>query len=193
MRIITGRFKGRTLRTVKDLSVRPATDRVKQTVFNMLVNRMELEDAEVLDLFAGSGALGIEALSRGARHVTFVETSRRAADFIDQNLAILGCEEETEVLEIDAMTYLRMARKPYDLVFADPPYEYELTPQIPDLVFSSGIVKRHGYLLIEHASSLHFNSTPAYVAGPEKKFGRTLVTFFRHTDSPRPDIGSDRS
>lgn len=191
MRIITGRFKGRTLRTVKDLSVRPATDRVKQTIFNMLVNRMELEGADVLDLFAGSGALGIEALSRGARHVTFVETSHRAADFIDQNIAILGCEEETEVLEIDVMAYLRIAQKPYDLVFADPPYEYGLTVQIPDLVFSSAILKRHGYLLIEHASSVHFTSTPAYVAGPEKKFGRTLVTFFRHTDSPQPETGSD--
>lgn len=192
MRIITGRFKGRALRTVKDLSVRPATGRVKQTIFNMLVNRIELEDAEVLDLFAGSGALGIEALSRGARHVTFVEENRHATGFIEQNLAMLGCVEETEVLEFDAMTYLRAARKSFDLVFADPPYEFDLTPKIPELVFASGILKRHGYLLIEHASSLHFTSTPAYVAGPEKKFGRTLVTFFQHSDSPPPQTGSEQ-
>ena len=80
MRVTTGKFKGRTLRTVQDLSVRPATDRVRQTIFNVLAHRMVLDGCRVLDLFAGSGSLGIEALSRGAAHATFVEEDGNARD-----------------------------------------------------------------------------------------------------------------
>ncbi|MEK7250587.1 MAG: RsmD family RNA methyltransferase, partial [Bacteroidota bacterium] len=82
MRVISGIYKGRILKTVNDLSVRPVTDRVKQTLFDMLINRIEMDSATVLDLFAGSGGLGIEALSRGAAHVTFVESDSEAAHYI---------------------------------------------------------------------------------------------------------------
>lgn len=180
MRVITGLYKGRILKTVDDLSVRPATDRVKQTIFDMLTNRIELEGATVLDLFAGSGGLGIEALSRGAKHVTFVETNTEAADFIEKNVEMLGCVSATEILSIDAMQFLRRSQDRYDLVFADPPYEYDETATIPLVVFQDKILKKHGYLLIEHASKLKFSSTSLYRAGPSKKFGRTVVTFFHH-------------
>lgn len=183
MRVITGIYKGRILKTVKDLSVRPATDRVKQTLFDMLSNRIEWEGTRVLDLFAGSGSLGIEALSRGATHVTFVESDSDAVDFVEKNVETLGCEESTEILSMDAMQFLRNSRDHFDLIFADPPYECEETAGIPTVVFTHSILKKHGYLLIEHASKLEFNSTPIYSAGPSKKFGRTIVTFFQH---PRP-------
>lgn len=180
MRVITGLFKGRTLKTVRDLSVRPATDRVKQTVFDMLANRIHFEGIHVLDLFAGSGSLGIEALSRGAARVTFVESNPDALDFIEQNVRSLDCEDSTEILALDAMHYLRKAQEQFDLVFADPPYAYEETSNIPLILFQHQLLKRHGYLLIEHAASLAFTSTPLYLAGPSKRFGRTVVTFFRH-------------
>src|SRR5512144_1276829 len=115
MRVITGLYKGRILKTVKDLSVRPATDRVKKTLFDMLTNRVVLEGASVLDLFAGSGSLGIEALSRGATHVTFVETNADALGFIERNLEELGCENTTEVLCQDAMQFLRRSQEHFDL------------------------------------------------------------------------------
>lgn len=180
MRVITGLYKGRILRTVNDLAVRPATDRVKQTIFDMLSNRIDLEGTRILDLFAGSGSLGIEALSRGAKHVTFVETNADALDFIEKNVEALGCEPSTEILSMDAMQFLRRSQDRYDLVFADPPYAYDETANIPSVVFQDKILKRHGYLLIEHASKLEFSSTPLYHAGPSKKFGRTIVTFFQH-------------
>ncbi len=180
MRVITGMYKGRILRTVKDLSVRPATDRVKKTIFDMLTNRMVLEGASVLDLFAGSGSLGIEALSRGAAHVTFVETNADALGFIEQNIAMLGCENTTEILCQDAMQFLRRSQDEYDLIFADPPYAYDETSTIPSVIFQDRILKRHGYLLIEHASKLEFLTTPQYDVGPSRKFGRTHVTFFQH-------------
>lgn len=180
MRVITGLYKGRTISTVDDGSVRPATDRVKQTIFNMLMNRLDLEGAHVLDLFAGSGNLGIEALSRGAGHVTFVESNEEAASCIERNIETLGCVNAATILEMDAMHYLGRGGGPFDLIFADPPYEFPETAGIPDAVFGSDLLRSHGYLLIEHAANLHFAGTPQYSAGPEKKFGRTLVTFFRH-------------
>ncbi|HXX62411.1 MAG TPA: 16S rRNA (guanine(966)-N(2))-methyltransferase RsmD, partial [Bacteroidota bacterium] len=122
MRVIAGLYRGRTLLTVKDLSVRPATDRVRQTLFDMLTNRVVLDGARVLDLFAGSGSLGIEAISRGASHVTFIENARGALEFIERNLRTLGCTDLAEVLEMDAMSYLQQPREVFDIVFADPPY-----------------------------------------------------------------------
>jgi 16S rRNA (guanine966-N2)-methyltransferase len=187
MRVITGLYKGRILKTVDSLSVRPATDRVKQTIFDMLSNRIEFERASVLDLFAGSGSLGIEALSRGASHATFVETNPDALEYIEKNVETLGCIETTEIHSMDAMQFLRRSQEHYDLVFADPPYTYEETANIPAVVFEDKILKKHGYLLIEHAAKLEFSSTPLYHAGPSKKFGRTIVTFFHH---PRPQEAS---
>ncbi|MBI5472006.1 MAG: 16S rRNA (guanine(966)-N(2))-methyltransferase RsmD [Ignavibacteriae bacterium] len=180
MRVISGLYKGRILKTVSDLSVRPVTDRVKQTLFDMLANRVELEGARVLDLFAGSGSLGIEALSRGAAHVTFVEDNSRVAGFIEKNLELLGCDADADVIETDALSFVHRCRESFELVFADPPYEFDQTPEIPRLIFEAKLVRPSGYLLIEHAKDLSFDSTPLYHAGPEKHFGRTVVTFFKH-------------
>jgi 16S rRNA (guanine966-N2)-methyltransferase len=179
MRVISGQYKGRILKTVKDLSVRPATDRVKQTLFDMLATRLEFDGASVLDLFAGSGSLGIEALSRGAASAVFVETSSEAAGYIERNLELLDCVEKCEVLEMDALDYMLRANVPCDLVFADPPYRFEETARIPELVFQSHLVKPGGYLLIEHSLEVRFGESELYQIGPVKKFGRTLVTFFR--------------
>ena len=185
MRVITGMYKGRTIRTVKDLTVRPATDRVRVTIFNMLEHRMSFSGIRVLDLFAGSGSLGIEALSRGAGHATFVEQHHEAAAYLEENLTLLGCLEQSEIAEMDAYSYCGVARSAYDLVFADPPYGYEQTTGLPGVIFGNHLVRAGGYLVMEHAHDLHFDASATWDAGPEKKFGRTLVTFFR----PKP-LGS---
>jgi 16S rRNA (guanine966-N2)-methyltransferase len=181
MRVITGLYKGRTIRTVNDLSVRPATDRVRQTLFNMLENRLHLDGSIILDLFAGSGSLGIEALSRGASQVVFVENGRDAARMLEENLARLGCRDSAEVVMADALEFLRTERGEYDLVFADPPYVYEGTAEIPGMVFGQGLVRAGGYLLIEHSRELQFATAALYSVGPVKRFGRTSVTFFQGT------------
>ena len=125
MRIIAGLHRGRIIRTVKDLSVRPATDRVRQALFDILSARMDLSGIDVLDLYAGSGSLGLEALSRGASHATFVEQSRPAANVLEANIAALGCGGVSEVVRGDALDYVDRARGSFDLVFADPPYAFE--------------------------------------------------------------------
>ena len=183
MRVISGLYRGRTLRTVADLSVRPATDRVRQTIFDMLTNRIPFEDARVLDLFAGSGSLGIEALSRGAAHATFVEYGREAASYIEENLRALGCDGDALVIEMEAMEFIRAGKGPFDLVFADPPYAFDRTAEIPGLVFGGGLVRGGGYLLIEHAPGMSFGEGPLWKAGPVKRFGRTHVTFFTPTNA----------
>ena len=179
MRIITGLYKGRLLSTVSDLSVRPATERVRQTLFNMLVNRIDFTGISVLDLFAGSGSLGFEALSRGAHRVIFVEHDPEALRHLEQNARVLNCLEAVEILSMDAMQYLKTTTERFELAFADPPYSFGETEAIPGEAFSRGLIESEGYLLIEHASSLHFEGTPLFTVGPEKKFGRTLVTFFQ--------------
>jgi 16S rRNA (guanine966-N2)-methyltransferase len=192
MRVITGIYKGRTLRTVKDLSVRPATDRVRQTIFNMLENRLDLDGASVLDLFAGSGSLGIEALSRGAARAVFVETGREAASLIRENLKTLRCADAGDVYQADALEFVGNERESYDLVFADPPYAFRETPSLPQVIFAKGLVRPHGYLVIEHSTDIRFESTPLYEAGPVKKFGRTLVTFFRGASNGTTDRNLSR-
>jgi len=178
MRVIAGLYRGRIISTVNDRSVRPATDRVRQTIFDLLVTRMTLDGATVLDLFAGSGSLGIEALSRGARHATFVEDSTRIARSIHQNLLVLGCAPQSEVIEMDASQYIRSAAGSFDLIFADPPYAYDRTRELPGEILKGGFLKPRGFLVIEHTKDIAFADTALCKTGPVKRFGTTMVTFF---------------
>src|SRR5256884_7505183 len=142
MRIIAGRYRGRKLKSPPSLQTRPTSDRLRETLFNILAPR--IEGGRFLDLCAGSGAVGIEALSRGAAHVTFVDRSRRMCALIEKNLYTLGVEDEVEVVLAEASEFLRRyAEKQalvFDIVFFDPPYatDYE------------GVLKYFG----EHATRL---------------------------------------
>src|SRR5919107_3238611 len=125
MRIIAGYYKGRNLKSPPSMNVRPTSDRLRETLFNVIAPR--IEGARFLDLCAGSGAVGIEALSRGAAHVTFVDRSRKMCGLVEANLDLCGVPEElTEVSMNDAADFLRRAggRDPegWDIVFYDPPY-----------------------------------------------------------------------
>mgnify|MGYP001814899520 CR=1 FL=1 len=126
MRIIAGRFRGTALASVgkgdAGAHLRPTTDRVRESLFNVLNNYDLPEGARVLDLFAGTGALGLEALSRGAVHVAFVDDGRVAQRLIGQNIAKLGVRDQTEVIRRDARKLPGRTGAPFDLVFLDPPY-----------------------------------------------------------------------
>lgn len=121
MRVIAGTAKGRKLRTFKSPDLRPMTDRVREALFSRLADRVA--GGRILDLYAGSGALGIEALSRGAAHATFVDSSHRAVEIIRTNLQEIGFSKQAEVLQETTRRFLaRPAREPYDIIFMDPPY-----------------------------------------------------------------------
>lgn len=178
MRIIAGSLKGRTLLSVKDPSIRPATDRVKGSIFNMLQNRLNLNGAAVLDLFAGTGSLGFEAISRGAERVMFVDLGGPAADVIEKNAEKLGCEDTCDIMQVNALDYVSRCHDTFDLVFADPPYAFSSTDKLPWLIFSRGLVRKEGILIIEHTRKSVFPEDPLYVRSVHKKFGTTEISFF---------------
>lgn len=123
MRVIAGEWRGRKLAAPKGDSTRPTADRARETLFAMLTSRLgSFEGLQVADLFAGSGALGLEALSRGADHCLFVEQDRAAADVIRTNIATLGAQMRTRV-EVGSVMQLRAANQPLDIILADPPYQ----------------------------------------------------------------------
>jgi 16S rRNA (guanine966-N2)-methyltransferase len=178
MRIITGKYRGRILTTVKDLSVRPATDRVKSTIYNTMQNRLGMDGIRVLDLYAGSGSLGFEALSRGAQEVVFVENSPRVLDMIRENASKLGCADSCSFVRLDAVEYLRTAVGQFDLIFVDPPYADQATAGIPDLIAAHNLLVSGGYCLIEHTKKTVFPVPGPFPVAVVKEFGATIVTFF---------------
>ncbi|MBC7926549.1 MAG: 16S rRNA (guanine(966)-N(2))-methyltransferase RsmD [Bryobacteraceae bacterium] len=122
MRIIAGEFRSRRLKTLPGLDTRPTPDRLRETLFNIIAP--EIEDCTFLDAYAGSGAVGIEALSRGAAQAVFIERNKPAADIIRENLVLLGLTKRTEVLQGRVLQYL--SKRKADVVFLDPPYSLEL-------------------------------------------------------------------
>ncbi len=165
---------------MSDRSVRPVTDRVKGTIFNMLQNRLALRGSRVLDLFAGSGSLGFEALSRGATRVLFVDSNRLALDMVSKNVNTLNGSDRCEVFRADALNFIDHCDEQFDLIFADPPYAYELTHQIPESVFRHEMLKRGGFLIIEHSKHTKFAEAEPFQLSIQKEFGATRVSFFNH-------------
>lgn len=131
MRIITGTARGRRLKTLEGLDVRPTTDKVKEALFSAI--QFAVEGRRVLDLFAGSGQLGLEALSRGARSAVFIDRSPKAAAIVKENIKTCGMESVSTVIQTDAVSYLRGSYESFDLAFIDPPYAIENIEEILEL------------------------------------------------------------
>src|SRR5438067_3799766 len=150
MRIIAGQFKSRTLIAPKSGSTRPTTDRARESLFNVLNNLVDFSGVRVLDLFAGSGALAFEAMSRGAKSATLVERDKKAMEVAKQNAESLGVTVAFET--IDVFKFLRSPfSQPYDLVFADAPYDDDRArEELASLVLDNTWLKRGGICVIEH-------------------------------------------
>jgi len=178
MRVIAGQFRGRNLVSVKGSNIRPAADRVKETIFNILQNRLSLEGALVLDLFAGTGSLGLETISRGAAHAVFVDATETSLRLLRANIGRLRCESLCSVIDLDAMRFIETTDKRFDLIFADPPYAFESTTTIPEIIFRRNLLEKKGILIIEHSKSTEIPESPRYQTDVRKQFGRTVVSFF---------------
>src|SRR5262245_45428645 len=175
MRIIAGAYKGRNLKSPPSLDVRPTSDRLRETLFNVIAPR--IEDARFLDLCAGSGAVGIEALSRGASHATFVDRSRRSCMLIESNLKLCGIpEEEREIYCSDANEFLKHADSRWDIIYFDPPYKDDY---IRTLELVGTHLSENGLLIAEHH---HKTKLPETVANLQRsrvlKQGDSSLSFF---------------
>lgn len=157
MRIIAGRAKSLPLKTVPGLDTRPTTDRIKETLFNMINPR--LPGAAFLDLFAGSGGIGLEAASRGATKVVFVEQSRKAAACIQENITFTKASGESTLLVMDAMAALRKLEgtETFDLIFMDPPYEKELERKVLEYLAASTLITEDTLIIVEASLATDFS------------------------------------
>jgi len=183
MKILAGELKGRRLTTPSGVTTRPTADQVRIALMDTLMPR--LPGARVLDLFAGAGGVGLEALSRGAIHATFVERDRRAVAALRDNIAALGLKERARVLAEDVARALdRLVREgaSFDVVFLDPPYESSLGDAALDHVGAGGLAAADGVVIAQH-----FTKRAPVIAGPltpfrTRRFGETTLTFFRSAD-----------
>ncbi len=179
MRIIAGTYRGRKLLPMKGLAVRPMTGRVRQTVFDILSNRIEWEGITVLDLFAGSGSLGIEALSRGAAQVTCVDNSRESLDILYKNIRALGCEDRVHVHQADVLWYLKHAKIGFDVIFADPPYRFDKIDRLPVFIAQSAAARPGTYVVMEHGRETDVDVPEEGYETTRKQFGQTTVLIMK--------------
>lgn len=176
MRISGGIYKGRILKATPGLDTRPTPDKVRQAIFNVLMH--DIEDAIILDLFAGSGALGIEALSRGADTAVFIEQGREQAKVIRENLNMLDID--ARVLQVDHKSGCRILyenNERFDIVFADPPYKLFSPIDIVNLVTEYSLLAENGFLIIEHKSGRSLETEKLRLVR-NKKYGQTEVTIY---------------
>jgi 16S rRNA (guanine966-N2)-methyltransferase len=180
MRIIAGTYRGRILAGPRDRSVRPTTDRAKQTIFDILTNRIEFDGLQILDLFSGTGSLGLEAISRGAASVTFIDSSRDALTLLQKNVAALHCDDRCTLYQADVFWYLKNTRSRYDMVFADPPYRLEKIGTIPKALHESGVLKKDAYVVMEHSRESTVEIDENVFDIVRKPFGQTTVLILQN-------------
>jgi 16S rRNA (guanine(966)-N(2))-methyltransferase RsmD len=176
MRIISGLYKGRRISAPSNITARPTTDFAKEGLFNLLNNRIDFEDIDVLDLFAGTGGIGVEFVSRGARSVTSVEQNERHCSFIRKVCAELKIDT-LALVKLDVFKYIATCHIQYDMIFADPPYELDKIDEIPILIFSHQLLKPDGLFVLEHSAKSNFESHPNFES--HRNYGNVNFSFFQ--------------
>ena len=176
MRITGGAWRGRRLKPLKSFKGRPTTDFAREGLFNLLRSRMELDDARVLDLFAGTGMVGFECASRGAASVTAIEKQRHACSYIKGCYEEFGFEGAVAVLNMNVFKYLESAVARFDFVFVDPPYDLKNLDSIPAKVRGAGLLSEDGVLVLEHGEAYSFHGEEGFVE--MRKYGHVHFSFF---------------
>ncbi len=180
MRVITGTARGRRLKEPSNYDIRPTTDKVKEAMFNIL--QFHIEGARVLDLFAGTGRLGIEALSRGAESCVFVDRSPEAVRIVTENLRATGLEAGARALKGDSLAYLQGARG-FDLILMDPPYAGDLLEKALDLAGTFDILNKNGIIICESDRSRTLPELPEdRFSRREYVYGRVKLTAYTRND-----------
>ena len=178
MRVIAGKAKGHKLKTIEGLQTRPTTDRIKETLFNMIA--FDLPQCKFLDLFSGSGAIGIEALSRGASECVFVEKSKSAYDMILTNLEHTKLKQYAVLLQKEvqeALSLLKTQQKKFDIIFLDPPYQSGLAEDVCSKIVEYELLKEQGYIIWERSAQIQRKEICGLNMVKEKSYKTTVMTF----------------
>ena len=175
MRIVAGTLKGRRLNPPANLPVRPTTDMAREGLFNILNNYVDFDECMVMDLFAGTGAMSVEFISRGAREVTAIDINNACTDYIKSEAQRLELRN-LRVVRADVFDLLKRANRKFDIVFADPPYALEGLETLPDLVFEHQVLNEDGIFILEHPREYSFEEHPHF--WQHRNYGKVNFTFF---------------
>jgi len=177
MRIIGGKYAKRIIHPPRNLPVRPTTDLAKESLFNILKNKINLEEKTVLDLFAGTGALSYEFASRGCKSVIAVDINYQSLKFIKQTATSFGMNQIKPVRS-DVFRFINSCRTKFDLIFADPPYDMENIPHISQTVFENELLNSNGWLIVEHPKTVDFSGEKFFVK--HRRYGHVNFSFFQY-------------
>lgn len=176
MRIITGKYKGRHFDVPRSFKARPTTDFAKENIFNVMNGYIDFEDCTALDLFAGTGSISLELLSREAKTVVSVEMDRDHANFIRQCLKKID-DENCMLIKGDVFRFLKSCKQKFDFIFADPPYALPNLPTIPDLIFEHDLLAEDGVFVFEHGKDNDFSNHPRFIE--HRAYGSVNFSIFK--------------
>ncbi len=175
MRIISGKFKGKSIKPPKTIKARPTTDFAKESLFNILNNMLDFEGLTVLDCFSGTGNISLEFVSRGAKSVTAVDITLLSYRFISTTIKQWKIDN-VKVYRSDIFQFIKKHNLPYDLIFADPPYNLKRINEIPEIIIKSGLLKPSGILIVEHGNETNFTENKYF--SELRTYGRVNFSFF---------------
>ncbi|MFT3739631.1 MAG: RsmD family RNA methyltransferase [Breznakibacter sp.] len=178
MRIIGGEFKGRRFSPPSGLKARPTTDYAKESLFNILNNRLDFGQTKVLDLFAGTGSISLEFVSRGCNQVTCVEMLGLHYTFINKCIGELGLKSYITPIKGDVFRFISKCTDSFDLIFSDAPYDLKNGDTLPDLIFTTSVLKSDGIYIMEHSDKKDFSRHPNF--REVRKYGKVNFSFFGH-------------
>lgn len=175
MRVISGEFRSRKLETLKNNDVRPTSDKVKEAVFSSI--QFEVQGSCFLDLFSGSGQMGIEALSRGAREAVFVDCSRDSIKMVERNILSLKLKNKTKAIISDSILFLKKTKQKFDIAYLDPPYKTDLLDNA--IKYIANVMNKNGIVICESPIEKQFQEDLNFLEIIKKKnYGKILITFF---------------
>ncbi len=180
MRIISGSRRGHKLFEFEGSDVRPTTDRVKESIFNLI--QSYIPNASVLDMFAGSGALSFEMISRGASHAVLLDCDSRSVALINKNIAALGFEEQCTVKTQSCFEYVKKCTEKFDVIFLDPPYNKGYIVPALEAVLENDLLTEDGIVVLESDNTDFKNDISGLEIIKQKRYGRTFITIYRITD-----------
>lgn len=177
MRIISGFLGGRRIHPPQNMQARPTTDLAKEGLFNTLQSMLDYDDCNCLELFAGTGSISFELISRGAQHATLIEKDPLLVSFIKKTAQDFKIEEQIQVLPANALQWIQSGGTTYKLIFVDPPYAIPEMKQLPDMILNANILEKEGLLILEHTLNVNFENHPNFTK--QKKYGTTFFSFFK--------------